>query len=76
MIQVKCNAAISSNTNLPVSSKFYFTIKHNLLNYIKVLSYIYLNKLSNVYLFFIGKNIVFLKILSKFYISVVFAVMM
>ena len=76
MIQVKFNAAISSNTNLPVSSKFYFTIKHNLLNYIKVLSYIYLNKLSNVYLFFIGKNIVFLKILSKFYISVVFAVMM
>ena len=25
MIQVKCNAAISSNTNLPVSSNFYFT---------------------------------------------------
>ena len=39
---------------------------------------IYLNRLSNIYWFFIGKNFVFLKIVSKFYKSVVglFAVMM
>lgn len=45
-----------------------------LLNYIYVISYIYLNQLSKARLFFSDRNVPVLKILCKHYMSVRFTV--